>query len=152
MLRKATINEAVKIQELISLEAKRNQVLERSLNYIYENIRDFWVCIEKSAGIVGCCSLHVVGWQSLAEIKSLIVDKNFQKKGIGSDLVKETLQEAKSLGIKKVFALTFSPDFFKKQGFSVIDKNSLPHKVWTECVNCKYFPNCKEEAVIIEVK
>lgn len=150
MIRKATICDALSIQALISSAVKQNQVLERSLNYIYENIRDFWLYIQEER-VVGCCGLHVVGWQSLAEVKSLVVEEEFRRQKVASRLIQEVLKEAKSLAVKRVFALTFSPDFFKKQGFNLIDKNSLPHKVWTECVNCKYFPDCREEAVEISL-
>lgn len=150
MIRKAKISQGKDIQKLIGLGVEKKLVLERSLNYIYENIRDFWLFLEKGK-VVGCCGLHVVGWQSLAEIKSLVVDPSFQKEGIGSSLVQSSLKEAKNLGVEKVFALTFSSSFFKKQGFRKINKNSLPHKVWTECVNCRYFPDCREEAVIINL-
>ncbi|MCF7873283.1 MAG: N-acetyltransferase [Candidatus Omnitrophica bacterium] len=150
MIKKITIDKAKEVQRLINSAAREGQVLERSLNYIYENIRDFRV-YKEGEKIVACCSLHVVGWQSLAEIKSLVVDKGYRKKNIGKKLVADSLKEAKSLGVSKVFALTFSSRFFKKQGFSLIDKNDLPHKIWTECLNCKYFPDCKEEAVIIKI-
>ncbi|MCF7869988.1 MAG: N-acetyltransferase [Candidatus Omnitrophica bacterium] len=151
MIKKIKIDKAKEVQQLINSAAEQGKVLERSLNYIYENIRDFRVYLEGER-IVGCCSLHIVGWQSLAEVKSLIVDSDFRKKTIGTQLVQDCIKEAKILGVSKVFALTFFPIFFKKQGFELIDKNSLPHKIWTECLNCKYFPDCKEEAVIIEVK
>jgi amino-acid N-acetyltransferase len=150
MIKKIKIDKAKEVQQLINSAAGRGKVLERSLNYIYENIRDFRVYLEGEK-IVGCCSLHVVGWQSLAEVKSLVVDSDFQKKTIGTQLVQDCIKEAKTLGVSKVFALTFAPIFFKKQGFELIDKNSLPHKIWTECLNCKYFPDCKEEAVIIKI-
>lgn len=150
MIRKAKISQAREIQKLINAAAQKNKVLERSLNHIYENIRDFWLYFEGKK-IVGCCGLHAIGWQSLAEIKSLVVKRGFRRKGVGTSLVKKALEEAKRLGAERVFALTFLPLFFKKQGFSIADKNSLPHKVWTECVNCKYFPDCQEEAVIIEI-
>ncbi|MCF7870852.1 MAG: N-acetyltransferase [Candidatus Omnitrophica bacterium] len=151
MIRKIKIDEAKNIQRLINAAAAEGHVLERSLNYIYENIRDFWVYTGRDGKIVGCCGLHVVGWQSLAELKSLIVDKSFRRKNIGERLIKKALGEAKELGVSKVFALTFSPAFFKKYGFISADKNDLPHKIWTECLNCKHFPDCKEEAVIIEI-
>lgn len=150
MIRKIKLNEAKKIQQLINLAAGKDQLLERSLNYIYDNLRDFWVYLENEQ-LVGCCGLHVVGWQSLAEIKSLVVDRNFRKKNIGKALVKKALEEAKNLGISQVFALTFSKEFFTKIGFKLIDKNNLPHKIWTECLNCSYFPDCREEAVIIQL-
>lgn len=150
MIKKAQINQAKEIQSLILTAAKSGRVLERSLNYIYENIRDFWIYLSGDK-VVSCCGLHVVGWQLLAEIKSLVVAKSFQKRGIAKKLVNQAVKEARELGVNKVFALTFFPEFFEKQGFKVIDKNSLPHKVWTECVNCRYFPDCKEEAVIIDI-
>jgi amino-acid N-acetyltransferase len=151
MIRKIKIDEARSLQRLINSAAAGGHVLERSLNYIYENIRDFWAYLGQDGQIVGCCGLHVIGWQSLAELKSLVVDKNFQRKNIGQKLMKKALSEAKELGVSKVFALTFSPVFFKKYGFVSTDKNNLPHKIWTECLNCKHFPDCKEEAVIIEI-
>jgi len=130
--------------------AKKKVLLERSLNYIYENLRDFWIWEEKGK-VVGACALHVVGWQNMAEVKSLAVDKKHQRKGIGGALVRACLDEAKSLGIKRVFALTFSPRFFKKRGFRTFDRNKLPHKIWSDCVNCVDFPNCEEIAVMIDL-
>jgi len=150
MIRKAKLTDAKAIYNLINFWAKENKLLERSLNYIYEHIRDFWVDEEKKK-IVGCCSLVVVGWEDLAEIKSLAVDKKYQNKNIGTELVKNCLFEAKTLGIKKVFALTFIPEFFEKLGFKVIKREDLPHKIWSDCINCVHFPNCKEEAVIFKL-
>ncbi|MDP2924549.1 MAG: N-acetyltransferase [Candidatus Omnitrophota bacterium] len=151
MIRKAKITDTNDIHTLINSWAKQGKVLERPLNYIYENIRDFWVYEDKKK-IVGCCALHIIGWQELAEIKSLVVAKKFQHKRIGSKLVAKCIKEAKSLAIKKVFALTFVPHFFKKIGFEAIDMKELPHKIWSDCVNCVYFPDCQEKAVIIKIK
>jgi amino-acid N-acetyltransferase len=150
MIRKAKITDTKSIYTLISFWAKQGKVLGRSLNYLYENIRDFWVFEEKNK-IVACCALHIVGWQELGEIKSLVVAKNFQQRSIGSRLVSQCLEEARSLGIKKVFALTFAPKFFKKLKFQEIKMQDLPHKIWSDCVDCVYFPNCKEKAVIIKI-
>jgi amino-acid N-acetyltransferase len=90
-------------------------------------------------------------WEDLAEIRSLAVENKHQKKGIGRNLVKQCLKEAKALGIKKVFALTYQPEFFKKLGFADIDKASLPQKIWGDCVRCPRFPECDEHAVIIHL-
>lgn len=150
MLRKAKITDAKGIRSLINYWAKKGKVIDRSLNYIYENIRDFWV-YEENKKIVGCCALHVVGWQNMGEIKSLGVNDKTQRRGIGKKLVKKCLSEAKTLGLKKVFALTFVPGFFKKLGFKPTDRKDLPHKIWSDCVNCVFFPNCKEEAVILSI-
>lgn len=152
MLRKAKIADSKKIYELISYWAGKGRVLERPLNYIYENLRDFWV-YEKNSRIIGACALHVVGWQGLAEIKSLVVNETYHQKGIGRRLVQACIDEAGPLGLKQVFALTFAPDFFRKLGFRKISKDKLPHKIWSDCVNCVCFPHkCKEEALSYKLK
>ena len=128
MIRKASIADAKRIQNLIHLWADKGKMLDRSLNYVYENIRDFWVCEEKRR-IIGCCALHVVGWESLSEIKSLAVDPKHHGKGIAVSLVSSCLEEAKRLGLENVFALTFVASFFKKIGFKKISRSKLPHKI-----------------------
>jgi amino-acid N-acetyltransferase len=90
-------------------------------------------------------------WEDLAEIRSLAVDKNYQDRGIGKNLVKQCLKEAKALGLKRVFALTYHPEFFKKLGFKDTDKASLPQKIWGDCLRCPKFPECDENAVIINL-
>ena len=122
-------------------------MLGRSLSYIYEKIRDFWVYKDKNK-VLACCSLNIVGWQDLAEIKSLAVDKKYHKRGLGRLLVNACLKEAKDIGIKKIFVLTYEPKFFKKMGFRPIGKEKLPHKIWSDCLNCVEFPDCREEALI----
>ena len=150
MLRKAKINDAKQIHSLINYYAAKNLMLSRSLNEIYENIRDFWI-YKKGRKIIGCCGLHIVGWENLAEIKSLAVDKRRQKKEIGKNMVDKCLKEAKELKVKNIFVLTYVPNFFKKFGFKKISKRKFPHKVWTECYKCPKFPNCDEEALIKKI-
>ncbi len=151
MIHKAKISDASQIHQLINSWAKRGKVMERSLNYIYENIRDFWVYTQDME-IIACCAFSVVGWQDLGEIKSLVVAKKFQHRNIGKKLVKKCIGEAVGLGVKNIFALTFIPLFFNKLGFKKIDKKELPHKIWSDCINCADFPDCCEEAVNMKVK
>lgn len=141
------VEDAVEIYKIIAFFAGKNIMLPRTLNEIYENLRDFWI-YKKNKRIYGCCALHIIGWQDLAEIRSLAVKGPFQNKGLGRLLVERCLREAKELGIKRVFVLTFIPDFFKDFGFKPISKNKLPHKIWTDCLRCAYFPNCKEVSLI----
>ena len=151
MIRKAKINDAKEIYELVNYYAKKGILLPRSLNSIYENIRDFWV-YEKDGKIVGCVALHIV-WEDLAEIRSLAVREEYQGEGIGCKLVEKAIEEARELGIEKVFSLTYIKEFFIKNfGFKQVDKSVLPQKVWGECINCVKFPNCDEEAVILNLK
>jgi amino-acid N-acetyltransferase len=145
-IRKARIEDIKKIQELINSFAKLDLMLPRSLNELYENLRDFWVAEEKNK-VVGCCALHV-SWEDLAEIKSLAIKKDRQKKGIGAQLVTTCIKEAKELGAKRIFALTYAPEYFKRFGFRRIRNSRLPHKIWAECINCCKFPNCQETALL----
>ena len=148
-IRKAKISDLKQAQKLVNDYAKIEQMIPRSLNELYETVRDFIVC-ELNGNVCGVCALHIM-WEDLAEIRSLAVENKHQKKGIGRNLVKQCLKEAKALGIKKVFALTYQPEFFKKLGFADIDKASLPQKIWGDCVRCPRFPECDEHAVIIHL-
>lgn len=149
VLRKAKIEDVKAIHSLINYFAQKGEMLPRSQSEIYENLRDFFV-VEEEGRVVGCCALHIL-WEDLAEVKSLAVREDQQGKGLGSRLVNACLEEAKNLGIKQVFALTFKPGFFENLGFKRVDKEKLPRKVWGECIKCPWFPDCKEEAVIIEI-
>jgi len=149
LLRKAKVKDAPQIFQLLQIFAVQGILLPRSMNSIYENIRDFFV-YEIDGKIVGVGSLHIF-WEDLAEIKSLAVLPEYQHMGIGKKIVKACIEEAKQLGIKKVFALTYVPEFFKKLGFKETDKSQLPQKVWTECIHCIKFNDCKEIPVLIEL-
>lgn len=125
-------------------------MIPRSLNELYESIRDLLVS-EEAGAITGVCALHIL-WEDLAEVRSLAVKKEYQRTGIGRKLVRRCLSEARSLGIKRVFALTYQPDFFRRMGFTDIEKSSLPQKIWGDCIRCPKFPECDEHALIFEVQ
>jgi len=144
--KKALINDAKAIHSLVNKFARKEDMLPRSLNEIYENIRDFYVCFSNGS-LVATAALHIL-WDDLAEIRSVSVSKQYQRQGIGKKLIKHCLHEAKKLGVSKVFALTYRPGYFKELGFEEIDKNSLPHKIWGECLKCHKFPDCDESAVL----
>lgn len=144
-VRKARIKDASEIHRLINYFAKKGLLLPRSLSEIYEHIRDY-IVLEQNGAIQGVCALGVC-WEDLAEIKSLAIKKNSQNRGFGSTLVKECIKEAKMLGIKKMFILTYVPDFFARFGFKKIAKSSLPHKIWSDCLKCPKFPECDETAM-----
>lgn len=147
-IRKAQIRDAEKIHALVNKFAERDLMMPRSLNEIFENIRDFWVALGDKNDLIGCVALHIVGWDNLAEIKSLAVEQRHHRQGIGGELMRACLEEAKTLELGRVFALSYRPQFFKKFGFRVISKSKLPHKVWAECCRCPKFPDCGEIALI----
>jgi amino-acid N-acetyltransferase len=150
MLRKATLNDVKAIQSLINKYADAGQMLPRTLNELYEHLRDFYVFLEEGDVLVGACALHV-SWDGLAEIRSLAVRPDRVRQGIGAQLVQTCLTEAVELRVERVFVLTYQEDFFKKLGFRLTDKKELPHKIWTDCLNCVKFPNCDESALIIKL-
>jgi amino-acid N-acetyltransferase len=149
MIRKARIDDVKGIQSLINQYAELGQMLPRSLNELYENLRDF-IVYEDGSGMAGVCALHI-SWEGLAEIRSLAVRREMTKKGIGSLLVRHCLDDAKDLGAERVFVLTYQEVFFRRLGFVPVDKKELPHKIWTDCLNCVKFPNCDETSMIINL-
>jgi amino-acid N-acetyltransferase len=148
-IRKAGVKDLKEVQKLINEFARREEMIPRSINELYENTRDFFIC-EDRGKICGTCALHVL-WEDLAEVRSLAVRKEYQKMGIGRKLVKRCLADAKDIGIGRVFVLTYQPDFFRKLGFAAIDKSALPQKIWGDCVRCPKFPECDEHALIVEL-
>jgi len=146
-IRKARISDVPAVQRLVNSFADRGDLLHRSLNELYENLRDYFV-IEDETEIVGCCALHV-NWEDLAEIKSLVVSEVAQGEGLGKRLLEACVGEAHDLGVARLFALTYKPGFFEKNGFQRVDKADLPQKIWTECVRCPKFPDCGEEALVL---
>jgi amino-acid N-acetyltransferase len=149
VIRKAKLDDVKDIYKLIEIYAGKGEMLHRPLTDIYDNLRDFYV-YEENGAIAGACALHIC-WEDMGEIRSLAVSEGASGKGVGSMLVNACLDEARSLGIPKVFALTYKTGFFEKLGFKPVGKEVLPHKVWGECVRCFKFPNCDENAVMIEL-
>ena len=149
MIRRARIPDARDIHQLLLIYAKDGQLLGRSLANIYETIRDFYV-FEEGGQVLGVGALAIT-WEDLAEIRSLAVAPGQQGKGIGRQIVEDCLAEARELGLRRVFALTYQPDFFKSLGFHDIEKSELPRKIWGDCLNCVKFPDCDELALLINL-
>lgn len=128
-------------------------MLFRSHADLYEHLRDFFVFTDEVDGtqrVLGCAALELV-WRDLAEIKSLAVDEEMRGRKIGSALVEATIAEARRLGLTRVFALTREQRFFEKLSFTVVSKETLPHKVWTDCVRCPLQEHCDEVAMVMDL-
>jgi amino-acid N-acetyltransferase len=144
-VRPARMGDVKEIHILLKHFAGKGLLLGRSISSLYDQLRDFVVFDDN--GVQGVCSLHIC-WDDLAEIRSLAVPEDRQGIGIGEALVKVCLEEAKRLDIGQVFTLTYQAPFFRKLHFAEIDKRELPHKVWSDCLQCPQFPDCDEEAMI----
>ncbi len=149
MVRKARIADAKPIHKLLLTYAREGLMLSRSLPDIYESIRDFYV-FEDAGETVGTVCLHIC-WDDLAEVRSLAVAGSHEGRGLGRQLVQACLAEARELGLKKVFALTYKPVFFGKLGFLEIEKSQLPQKIWGDCMKCAKFPECDEIAMALDL-
>ncbi len=147
---KAGISDVPQIHQMVNYFANRDEMLARPLSEIYENLRDFFV-VREEGRVIACAALHI-SWLDLAEIKSAAVAEDKQRQGIGSQLVASCIAEARELGIETVFCLTYKPEFFRKSGFSQVEKMELPRKVWTECYRCPKFPDCDEVAIVCKLK
>ena len=148
MICKATIHDIKPIYYLLQQFAEKGELLPRPLSFLYDHVRDFTVYKEDPSGpIIGCCAAQIC-WEDLAEIRSLAVMASHWNQGIGSKLVRAAIDEVRALGIKTIFVLTYRPWFFEKHQFKVIDKSSLPQKVWADCLHCIKFPDCDEVALI----
>ncbi len=147
---KPTLSDVEQIKAIIDEFAKRKDILPRSAEDVAERIREF--CVVKDKDEIAAISSLRIYFPYLAEIRTIVVKDKYQGTGLARKLIEYELKEAEILGVKNVFALTFRVDFFKKAGFRVIDKKQLPQKkIWEDCVKCPFFPDCKEEAVIIEI-
>ncbi len=157
VLRKALMCDVKSLYGLFLEYSKAGEMLPRSMSDIYEHLRDFYIAeIENkdAAGsneIIGACALTIV-WENLAEVRSLAVKRPYTRKRIGTELIKKCVEEAKFFKITNIFALTYKPQFFEKSGFKIIDKSELPHKIWSDCINCVKFPDCDETAVMLKLQ
>jgi amino-acid N-acetyltransferase len=131
--------------------SRQGLLLPRSFSELYSHLRDFFVVADRQTNEVhGCCALSIV-WEDWAEIRSLAIGSELQGQGWGRNLVEACLSDAVTLGIYKVFTLTYQVDFFAKLGFEVISKDILPQKVWADCLRCPKFPECDEVAMLMEM-
>ncbi len=149
MVRKARTTDVPAIQRLVSFYAQKGDLLPRTLQELYERVRDFHV-FEHDGQIAGVCSLFVYG-ADLAEIRSLAVEAEFEGRGIGRAVTEACIAEAGALLIKRVFALTYKTAFFERLGFRVVNKIDLPEKIWKDCLKCSKFYHCDEVAVLLDL-
>jgi len=145
-VRNAKVSDVKAICSLINYYAEHDKMLFRSQAEIYENLQTFLVA-EHERKVIGCCALEVI-WSDLAEIKSLAVADGSRGTGVGTALIAAALEQARYLGVPRVFALTLEAGFFERVGFTVIPKEDLPMKVWSDCAKCPKQTECDEVAVI----
>ena len=145
LIRKANVADVPTMAQLINDNAELGLMLPKSLAMLYETVRAFHV-VEDEGKVVGLCALTVI-WANWGEVASLAVDRSQRGKGLGRQLVQACLDEAKAIGIPRVMTLTYERAFFERLGFTVLDRQKLPLKVWSECVRCPKNQACDEIAM-----
>ncbi len=145
VIRPATLADAPSILGLVNQLAQQQIMLPRSPASVIEEIRDF-VVADLDGEFAGCGALHVV-WSDLAEIRSLAVEPDVQRGGVGKAMAEALVAEARRLGVPRLFAFTYVPGFFERMEFSIVPHDSLPHKVFKDCLHCPKFQACDEIAM-----
>jgi len=146
-VRHARVSDAEAICELINYYAERGRMLHRSLESVYAALREFLV-VEADEGRIAACVAVDVFWSDLAEVKSLAVAPDCTGRGFGRALLAAAIEDAAQLGVQRLFALTYEQEFFARQGFTVIERDTLPEKVWRECIACPKADACDEIAMV----
>lgn len=149
MIRNATMEDSEAILSLVNENAGKGLMLPKTPYSIYKNIQSFTV-YESECKIVGCCRLGIA-WNDLAEVASLAVADEYRKHGIGKNLVEDCVEKAKELKLKRLFALSYQAEFFKKCNFIEVPVSSLPYKVFGDCLNCPKVNCCDERAFILDI-
>jgi amino-acid N-acetyltransferase len=144
--RDALLPDAERIHELITSYSPDGTLLPRTLAEICENVRDF-IVLEEAGFVIGCGALHLYG-PHLAEIRSITVDRPFQKRGGGELLVQSLMSEARKHQVSCICLFTRSPQFFAKLGFDETQREELPDKINKDCRVCPRYHCCDEVAMV----
>jgi amino-acid N-acetyltransferase len=159
---KPGIRDVGEILDLVNGFAAANLMLPRGPQYLYENIRDFVVAVDREMPvrqnengetlhmIVACGSLHVL-WADMAEVRSLAIHPDYQHLGLGRRLVEYMKTEALQLGVNRLYTFTLTEGFFASLGFKRQMRDELPAKVWGECSRCPKYFKCDEVGMVLEI-
>ncbi|MBI1940424.1 MAG: N-acetyltransferase [Acidobacteria bacterium] len=148
-IRKAELGDVPAIFELVRHYAAERVMLPRPLQEIYEDVWEFTVA-EEDGQAVGCAALKLYSAE-LAEIRSLCVLPGGSGRGVGGALLESLLDEAEGLRLKTLFALTLVPGFFQKLGFREVARDTLPMKVWRDCLQCEKYFSCDEKTLVLDL-
>jgi amino-acid N-acetyltransferase len=150
-LRKALARDVTPVHDMLMAGAEKGLLLPRSRAQLFTALHDFFVLEDEENGRIAGCSALAIIWEGLAEVRSLYVDVDYRRQGLGARLVTACLEDAVAFGMPQVFTLTYQTEFFASIGFGIVPKETLPQKIWTDCIHCPKFPNCDEIAMIRSV-
>tara|TARA_B100001063_G_scaffold173842_1_gene162930 strand:- start:17850 stop:18311 length:462 start_codon:yes stop_codon:yes gene_type:complete len=147
---KPDVTSITSMQELVKAEVENGNILLRTEDEMANTIRSYTI-VEVNGIMAGFTALHIHSAR-LAEVRSLVVSKNFRGLDLGKKLVEECIKEGRKYKLEQILSLTYAQSFFEKAGFRVIEKEAIPeHKIWADCIRCKHFPVCDEIAMVFDL-
>jgi amino-acid N-acetyltransferase len=148
-VRLATVADVPAIHALVRHFATQGRMILRHLDELYATLRELHVC-DIDGQVVGCAASHLF-WSDLAELKCLAVREDFHGRGIGRAICLACQDDLRRLGVRQMFTLTTATGFFERLGYRRVAKESLPRFIWGECVRCPSFPECPEDALLLDL-
>ena len=130
VIRPARTADVAAVRRLVGLYTGDGQLLAKAPVTLYEDVQEFLVA-EVDGLIIGCGALHVM-WEDLGEIRTLAVDPEHARHGIGGRILDGLIGRAKELGLARLFCLTFEVDFFRSRGFDEIEGSPVDHAVFEQ--------------------
>lgn len=138
------------MQELVKEEVDNGNILLRTEDEMANTIRSYTI-VEVDGVMAGFTALHIHSAR-LAEVRSLVVSKNFRGLKLGQKLVNACIEEGRKYKLQQILSLTYEKGFFESVGFRMIEKEDIPeHKIWADCIRCKHFPVCDEIAMVFDL-
>ena len=129
-VRSARTTDVVAIRQLVDTYSAERRLLSKDTVALYEDVQEVLVA-ESDGEVVGCGALHVM-WEDLAEVRTMAVDHEHRRKGVGSAVLVALLDRARELGVGRVFCLTFETNFFASHGFAPIEGTPVDPKVYEQ--------------------
>ncbi len=147
VVRQATMADAEAIHSLVQSHLDEGHLLPRHLSELRAHAERFVVC-DVAGQITACAELAPLS-QTVAEVRSLVVSRDFRRVGLAARLLTELRARARSLGFETLTAFTHDARFFVRQGFSIVPHVWIPEKIMHDCVGCPLFRHCEQYAVVL---
>jgi amino-acid N-acetyltransferase len=133
-VRRARTADVPGIVALVDSYAQERILLGKERVTLYEDVQEFQVAVGDGGRIVGCGALHVL-WEDLAEVRTLAAHPDVRGRGVGYAILDALVEQARDLGVSRLFCLTFEVKFFSRNGFGVIDGTPVLPEVYTELLH-----------------
>jgi amino-acid N-acetyltransferase len=147
VVRQATMDDAEAIHELVKSHLDEGHLLPRQLSELRAHAERFVVC-DVAGQITACAELAPLS-ATVAEVRSLVVSRDFRRVGLAQRMLAELRTRAKTLGFDTITAFTHDARFFVRQGFSIVPHVWVPEKIAMDCVGCPLFRHCDQYAMVL---